>query len=275
MAPRPIGSYAWGYGSSDPSLTLASSNLTAYDILGIPNIRVSTYNGLVVSGLDEDIRDTSDAGDAYGFRKYPSTDPRSRIGFTVTDDEYGMYPEGSVIPVGLAETLKIIGHRNRILSDINISLPIPARTDTVSETNDLTICMALAKEKATSLDRLYFPAASYCYAYEPPVLPKEVRADRFLAHKWFLPAPGDALRLSWLAKQSSADNPVFDLFSRAIELNLCSSAPNNILSTGEYSLFNLAMTVIGARNGFYVGANGQWDTSGRACLYPVWPMVQF
>ena len=275
VAPRTIGSNVWGYSERDPALTLSTvnQNVTAFDVFDIPNVAAYPYT-TVATNSDESIRDASSEGDCYGFKTYPFSDFRSRIGFAFTDKELGIYPEGAMIPVGLAETLKIISHRNKILKDDNINLPIPVASDTTSEFLNLTDCIAKAKEKQTTLGRLYWPMASYCYAYEPSVLPGETLSDKFKAHKWFLPAPGDAFRLSWIAKQAAVEGSEFDVFNKAIFRNLCSEVPRSIPSTGEYTLFNVAM-IASVKDGFLISANGANELYGRAKEYPVYPMVQF
>jgi hypothetical protein len=40
--------------------------------------------------------------------------------------------------------------------------------------------------------QFYYPAASYCYAYEPNV---EGLAKQFKAHNWFLPSDGELIRI--------------------------------------------------------------------------------
>ena len=50
----------------------------------------------------------------------------------------GAYKKGDEVPVGLAKTLKIIQHRNKILEDSGVNLPIPEATDLYTEQAMLT-----------------------------------------------------------------------------------------------------------------------------------------
>lgn len=94
------------------------------------------------------------------------------------------------IPVGKYNTQLIIAHRNIVLKDSGVNLPVPeeqaaAGNDSVFSylSNDLSN----AAVKGNSLTAYYYPAASMCYAYEPAVGKNEKLDDRFKAGQWFLP----------------------------------------------------------------------------------------
>jgi len=94
------------------------------------------------------------------------------------------------IPVGKYNTQLIIAHRNVVLKDSGVNLPVPeeqaaAGNDSVFSylSNDLSN----AAVKGNSLTAYYYPAASMCYAYEPAVRKNEKLDDRFKAGQWFLP----------------------------------------------------------------------------------------
>lgn len=277
VAPRSIGLAKWGYPSSYsvPTISLSENN-TGYgvtDIWDIPNVSSSSYT-TIASNSDNAIRDTSEAGDANGFKIYPSSAVQSRIGFISIDKTLGNYPLGTILPVGLAETLKIITHRNRILRDSNVNLPVPVAQGLQSELDSLKDCIAAANSKVSTLGMLYWPVASYCYAYQPTVKRDETLADKFKCHMWFLPAPGDALRLSWLARQNSVDGSEFDVFGKAKKLNLMSAIPIGFPSTGEGSqmyIFLYATTSTGIE---LKGCN-EYDQCHRQFYNDIYPMVQF
>lgn len=130
-----------------------------------------------------------------GWRVFPATAANGEIGWT----EYN----GSLVPYGFANTAKIIVHRNRILSDSGINLPIPAADAVRSEVTVLESLMAqvVAENGGGNEYRgLYYPLVSYCYAYEPTVKAGETLHPRLKSHSWFLPAGGEALRLGAMAR---------------------------------------------------------------------------
>lgn len=126
------------------------------------------------------------------------------------------YNEGDVVNKGYAETLKRISHRNHILSNgiPEISLypdsdvcRIPQAKDGISELVDLANLMESSDEWATQtgclsgntkLNKIYHPAASVAYAYEPNVLETENLSEKFKAHNWFLPTFGLVMRMAIL-----------------------------------------------------------------------------
>ena len=133
----------------------------------------------------------------------------------------GDYKAGDVVNSGYAKTLKIIEHRNKILSGAPIAegmtssiyqeFSIPAAGSGFSEMDSLAELLDKVAEWATNTlndanpdkwKQLYYPVASMAYAYEPKVTLKqgEVLADRFKAHNWFLPSNGMLARIFWYQK---------------------------------------------------------------------------
>lgn len=145
----------------------------------------------------------------------------------------GGYKEGDVVNSGYAKTLKLIEHRNKILTGSPIAkgmtnpiyqeLPIPAAGSGFSEMDSLAELLDDTAEWATNTlkdanpnkwKQLYFPAASMAYAYEPNVKLKEGEelAERFREHNWFIPTVGMLARMCWFTKLSD-DN----IFQKAID----------------------------------------------------------
>ena len=94
------------------------------------------------------------------------------------------------IPVGKYNTQLIIAHRNVILKDSGVNLPVPeeqAAAGNDSAFTYLTNDLSDAAVKGNNLTAYYYPAASMCYAYEPAVGKNEKLDDRFKAGQWFLP----------------------------------------------------------------------------------------
>ena len=112
------------------------------------------------------------------------------------------------IPVGKWQTLAIIRHRNKLI-EANLSntqdFPFLVNPSTIkasgtqSETerlNEILYPMYLSDSHSYKHTlQFYYPAASYCYAYEPNV---EGLAKQFKAHNWFLPSDGELIRIGQL-----------------------------------------------------------------------------
>lgn len=132
------------------------------------------------------------------------------------------------VPYGLYNTLHIINKRNQYLivdenntdfekanafvnkqengtSIISLENAIPYSTDTITEKTMLdnninrvatvsTVMGSNTKISATTNMDLYYPAASYCWAYSPNA---DNLNPKFKEHNWFLPAAGDAYRIAF------------------------------------------------------------------------------
>lgn len=135
----------------------------------------------------------------------------------------GAYKTGDEVPVGLVKSLKIIQHRNKILEDSGVSLPIPAATDKETEQAILAQFMSDVVANNGGLSKyqqFYYPAVSKCYAYQPTVKVGEKLADKFKAHNWYLPSVGELCRLYWHSKKGGAyenDNKIGNIFQTAID----------------------------------------------------------
>jgi hypothetical protein len=106
------------------------------------------------------------------------------------------YQVNDFIPAGLYNTICIIAHRNDVLTDANINLPIPMSSSDKTEWENLTkLKEEIIVKSGQHADTFYFPAASYCYAYEPKVKEGEVLLDKFKAHNWWLPSIGELSRI--------------------------------------------------------------------------------
>lgn len=146
------------------------------------------------------------------------------------------YAEGDIVNMGYAKTLKIIEHRNIILTSDIIGaddavfikankFPTPVATTTQSELQSLVAIIeamrAWAKEELQDAypnrwSQLVYPAASNCYAYQPSVRSSELLADRFKRHKWWLPTIGQMSRIVWYVKFGDLYNQ--NIFSQAEEV---------------------------------------------------------
>lgn len=159
------------------------------------------------------------------------------------------YKEGDIVNSGYSKTLKVIAHRNDLLSN-NIlgsdgkivyeggKFPLPSASDGKTEMKALgTLIDQLRNWAANSLQDQYpakwqqlaYPLASACYAYEPTpqLLDGAVLADKFKAHNWFAPTEGLLARICWYVNYGAKGG--FDPFKVAREKGIL----NRIFSTSE------------------------------------------
>lgn len=123
-------------------------------------------------------------GDTYADNGY--TDININMSTVLRD--FGPYKAGDIVPYGMRQTLLILEYRNRVLKDAGWE--IPAATDGLSETERLKFLMNIHSDNNGTA--YYYPAASFCYAYEPKA---DNLAEKFKAHHWFLPPPVDLLQI--------------------------------------------------------------------------------
>ena len=111
------------------------------------------------------------------------------------------------VPLGKYYTKLIIVHRNTILKDSGINLPVPeeqAEQDGGSVMDHLNTDMANAYQKGEALRRYYYPAASLCYSYQPSVGKNEVLDNKFKAGQWYLPTVAELSAMRTLIGGSDA-----------------------------------------------------------------------
>ena len=239
----------WGLYPGDDTngitgITIDGMN-SAYDVAGITNIGSSgleprSDNNSVWYIGDNNYRD-EETGDKYGFKTgfsattgagdlqlvKPSEEQKNLIGVGYSDERK--------IPSGQQHTLAIMQHRNKILDAISYALPSSQYKNgiqTQSEIENLRECIEtiIANMGETKYQQYYYPAASYCYAYEPTnLLDGEDLADRFKAHNWYLPSSGELARLYWYYNRGVDDEK--NIFRTA----LASGKMTNFTSSDRWS----------------------------------------
>lgn len=137
------------------------------------------------------------------------------------------YKEGDIVNSGYAKTLKVIAHRNALLSNNIIgadgevictggTFSAPSADSSKTEMKALGELIDQLRNWAANKDglddpypekwqQLAYPFASACYAYEPTpqLLDGAVLADKFKAHNWFAPTEGLLARICWYAKYAN------------------------------------------------------------------------
>lgn len=176
-----------------------------YDVYDIPTIQNITSRGLTtLDGKDnayitaETFRD-EEYGDEDGFKIMSPTTAMGDMGFQELRSPIAGYKEGEIISKSLLKTLQIIEHRNIILNDSAVNLPVPYVGDKMTEMEHLNQLMLNIVNDlgAAKYRQFYYPAASLCHSYQPAVKTDEELSPLFLAGKWSLPCEGDLARLCW------------------------------------------------------------------------------
>ena len=169
------------------------------------------------------------------------------------------YKEGDIVNSGYAKTLKVIAHRNSLLSNNIIgangeviytgkTFSAPSADGTKTEMKALGELIDQLRIWAANKDglndpypekwqQLAYPFASACYAYEPTpqLLDGAVLADKFKAHNWFAPTNGLLARICWYAKFASkvGDDP-FKVAREKGLLRILTTSSSNHWSVTEY-----------------------------------------
>lgn len=227
-------SIPWGLYSGDN--TNGITNITfdgitnVYDISTITNFSSTGLKNAAENNSPNYIRDDNyrdpDTGDKYGFvTGLGENTGAGDIG--LRDLTSSMFEvagaginEGEKAPTGLHHTLGIIAHRNQVLDAAGLSIPAAQFKDGVRTKSEMENLYELISKiienngNAAKYQQYYWPAASYCYAYEPTVADGEELAPKFKAHNWYLPAIGELVRQYWYYRQGLASD--LNIFANAI-----------------------------------------------------------
>lgn len=217
VALKDYGSRAWGlWNSTDANngmngIILGSNN--NYNVYNLPLLQEYTTQKKV---SDSTMRDESNTAND-GFKEYTELNTISDIGFEkitqsmwntsvghTTLSEYfkrvGL-KVNDMVARGQLNTLKIIAHRDYILQDTKVNLPIPKATADKTLAESLTECIKSVQASHNNVQRYqqyYYPAASYCNAYEPALDNNEQDlSEPFREGHWFLMSSGEMARCSW------------------------------------------------------------------------------
>lgn len=208
-----------------------------------PGIKLNEYTGSVynissiedfTSGKDATDDNMIDEGntDNDGFKSYDKLTSLGDIGFEqVTSKMYneqglGDYLDkmglavGDMISAGQLKTIRIIKHRDSILSDSAVNLPIPKATESKTEYECLEAYMEEVRVNHYnnwSYQQYYYPAASRCYAFKPTTRASEELADSVKPNRWFLPSIGEMERISFYVQHGFAGADKYAIFTNAKE----------------------------------------------------------
>ena len=176
---------------------------------GVQNVTVDGYTSIydtpVINIQSNGNGDIDNLSSMASFATYLRTTAVGDVGFVELTEDIGPFRIGDFIHVGQYKTLQIIRHRNRILngvtSDVGSHVPkVPTANANQTEREVLTNLIAdIVAKKGNNYRQFYYPAASYCYAYQPTyaLQPGEVLADKFKAHNWWLATCGELGMVYW------------------------------------------------------------------------------
>lgn len=235
VALKDYGSRVWGlFNSTDANQGMNGIKLgsnSTYNVYNLPLLQDLTK---FVNISDSTMRDESNTTND-GFKEYSDLNTISDIGFEeITQSMYnisvghtnlGEYIEkmglkiGDMIARGQLNTIKIIAHRDYILQDTNVNLPIPKATSEKTLEQSLTECIKsvqTAHGNAEKYQQYYYPAASYCNAYVPTLDNNtQTLAEPFTEGHWFLMSSGEMARCSWYAMKGYNVGVANNIFAQA------------------------------------------------------------
>jgi hypothetical protein len=222
------GSGSWAEGGSDDlnynmrDITLADS--PGYNVYDTPVANIGSHGMQTSYVTDANYRDeyTDD-----GFKEFADTVGAGDIGFMRLPRDYTFrghtYETGTYLPRGFYKTLQIIQHRNTVLQDSDVALPLPQASADETELECLNRLMSdivLTHNNASKWRQFYYPAASMCHAFQPTVKAGMTLNDKFKSGMWFLGAIGDYYRCYWYHKERNVENSQFAIFQKWVELGL-------------------------------------------------------
>lgn len=140
--------------------------------------------------------------DGRGAERYQKPDKEATPGRTT--EAYSVngiaaklpqFNTGTSLPCGMFNTINIIEHRNEIiikqgLGNGTIPGANSAKEYVYDEKQNLD---ELLTNTTIQNESSLYPAASYCYCFEPTVSESEVLVDKFKIHNWYLPSMSELL----------------------------------------------------------------------------------
>lgn len=225
VALKDYGSRVWGlYNSTNADSGMNGIKLGSNSNYNVYNLLLLQEYTTQLNVTDVNMRDESNTPND-GFKEYSALNTISDIGFEeITQSMYninvghtilGEYFDrvglkvGDMVARGQLNTIKIIAHRDYILKDTNVNLPIPKATSYKTLAQSLTECIEsvqTAHGNAQKYQQYYYPAASYCNAYVPALDNNtQTLAEQFSEGHWFLMSSGEMARCSWYAMKGYDD----------------------------------------------------------------------
>lgn len=233
VALKDYGQRVWGLWNNTDSNGMNGIKLGSNPTYNVYNLPLLQEYTTILNVTDANMRDESNTAND-GFKEYPGLNTISDIGFEViTQSMYNIsvghtnlreYIEkmglkiGDMIARGQLNTIKILAHRDYILQDSNVNLPIPKATPTQTLEESLSQCInsvQASHNNATKYQQYYYPAASYCNAYVPSLNSGDHLVEKFGEGRWFLMSSGEMARCSWYAMKGYNLGVANNIFAQA------------------------------------------------------------
>lgn len=183
------------------------NTLNAYNILNVPNFETDK---IMPNGFTFDMIRGGEEQDLFGWTKiYPEYALGQLGNKTLTESEafrssLFTFNANDVLPFGKYNTAAILHTRNIILQEFNLEDYIPESNATINNVaSKISSCISTCKTDlvnhpyASRYDLLFYPAASYCYAYAPtvPADSGNVLNSKFGRNNWWLPSYAEMFRI--------------------------------------------------------------------------------
>lgn len=235
VALKDYGQRVWGlYNSTNADYGMNGIKLGSNSNYNVYNLLLLQEYTTQLNVTDVNMRDESNTPND-GFKEYSALNTISDIGFEeITQSMYninvghtilGEYFDrvglkvGDMVARGQLNTLKIIAHRDYILQDTNVNLPVPKATSDKTLAQSLSECIKSVQDEhgnAQKYQQYYYPAASYCNAYVPTLdNDTETLAEPFTEGHWFLMSSGEMARCSWYAMKGYNVGVANNIFAQA------------------------------------------------------------
>lgn len=235
VALKDYGQRVWGlYNSTNADYGMNGIKLGSNSNYNVYNLLLLQEYTTLLNVTDVNMRDESNTPND-GFKEYSALNTISDIGFEeITQSMYninvghtilGEYFDrvglkvGDMVARGQLNTLKIIAHRDYILQDTNVNLPVPKATSDKTLAQSLSECIKSVQDEhgnAQKYQQYYYPAASYCNAYVPTLdNDTETLAEPFTEGHWFLMSSGEMARCSWYAMKGYNVGVANNIFAQA------------------------------------------------------------
>jgi len=236
--------------NSDPS----------YNVFIYPVYKVLAFDGW--NSEQTHIQKSAWLNEDGSWKTQSSDSPMGYMQLVELDEDIEPFKKGDIIPVGQYDTLKVIKHRNKILTDSAFNLPVPQKTEYVSEYENVKYLydkVIADNENQSKYGGLYHKNASLCYAYEPIIDKKYTLSEKFKSHRWYSVSSGELMRIGYYAKRSYYDENSgdFSIFWQPILDKLIAADYANIFRDKD---FPDRMGFVNAGSGtFGRQRNGNWN----------------
>ncbi len=208
----------WGIFQDNWS-NLKLTDMPDYNVFDVPGV-VNMGSAGVSPTSDAYLDASNEAGG--GFARLDPSTATGQIGLVTLDSDILDYKAGTVMPIGKAQTLRIVNHCHIILRDSSVGVGVPVASENETEYDAvLRMSQEFVAGKESKYIQFFYLPAMLSYAYEPKCeYEGEVLADEFKAHNWYLGSAGEMGRCAffdWAANQSSKPNVVkMAIFKQAI-----------------------------------------------------------